>query len=71
MPAKSSDDATELLDSNMTVDGLIGAACDSMTGAGNQLTLPGNPTRTAQEMLKRCVDAINNNGAVVPVTPCP
>jgi hypothetical protein len=29
-----------------------------------------NPTRTAQEMLKNCIDAINNNGAVVPVTPC-
>jgi len=54
----------------MTVNGLIGAACDSMTGAGNQLTLPGNSTRTAQEMLKNCIDAINNHGAVVPVTPC-
>jgi hypothetical protein len=29
-----------------------------------------NPTRTAQEMLKNCIDAINNNGLVVPVTPC-
>ena len=54
----------------MTVNGLIGAACNSMTGAGNQLTLPGNSTRTAQEMLKNCIDAINNHGAVVPVTPC-
>jgi len=57
--------------SHMTVNGLIGAACDSMTGPGNQLTLAGNPSRPGQEMLKNCIDAINNNGAVVPVTPCP
>ena len=57
--------------SNMTVNGLISAACDSMTGPGNQLTLSGNPSRPGQEMLKNCIDAINNNGAVVPVTPCP
>jgi hypothetical protein len=56
--------------SNMTVNGLIGAACDSMTGPGNQKTLSGNPSRPGQEMLKNCIDAINNNGAVVPVTPC-
>jgi len=46
---RKADNAPELLDSNMTVNGLIGAACDSMTGAGNQLTLPGNSTRTAQD----------------------
>jgi hypothetical protein len=57
--------------SHMTVNGLISAACDSMTGPGNQLTLAGNPSRPGQEMLKNCVDAINNNGDVIPVTPCP
>jgi hypothetical protein len=57
--------------SHMTINGLIGAACDSMTGPGNQLTLSGNPSRPGQEMLKNCIDAINNNGDVIPVTPCP
>jgi hypothetical protein len=57
--------------SHMTVNGLIGAACDSMTGPGNQLTLAGNPSRPGQEMLKNCIDKINNNGDVIPVTPCP
>jgi hypothetical protein len=57
--------------SHMTVNLLISAACDSMTGPGNQLTLAGNPSRPGQEMLKNCVDAINNNGDVIPVTPCP
>jgi hypothetical protein len=59
--------------SNMTVNGLIGAACDSMTGPGNQKTLSGNPSRPGQEMLKNCIDKINNNGDVIPVDPtvCP
>ena len=57
--------------SHMTITGLIGAACDSMTGPGNQLTLAGNPSRPGQEMLKNCIDKINNNGDVIPVTPCP
>ena len=56
--------------SHMTVNGLIGAACDSMTGPGNQLTLAGNPSRPGQEMLKNCIDQINNNGDLIPVTPC-
>jgi hypothetical protein len=57
--------------SKMTINGLISAACDTMTGPGNQYTLAGNPSRPGQEMLKNCIDLINNNGAVVPVTPCP
>lgn len=57
--------------SHNTVNNLITAACDSMTGPGNQLVLAGNPSRPGQEMLKNCIDAINNNGDVIPVTPCP
>jgi hypothetical protein len=57
--------------SHNTVNNLITAACDSMTGPGNQLVLAGNPSRPGQEMLKNCIDAINNNGDLVPVTPCP
>ena len=57
--------------SHKTVNNLITAACDSMTGPGNQLVLAGNPSRPGQEMLKNCIDAINNNGDVVPVAPCP
>jgi len=53
----------------MTVNSLIQTACDQLAMDGN--TVSGNPTRIAQEMLKNCIDAINNNGAVVPVTPCP
>jgi hypothetical protein len=55
--------------SNSTVNNLIQTACDQLAMDGN--TVAGNPTRIAQEMLKNCIDAINNNGAVVPVTPCP
>lgn len=51
-----------------TVNALIQTACDQLAMDGN--TVSGNPTRTVQEMLKNCIDAINNNGAVVPVTPC-
>jgi hypothetical protein len=56
--------------SHMTINGLLAAACDSITGAGNQYTLSGNPSRPGQEMLKNCIDKINNNGDVVPATPC-
>jgi hypothetical protein len=54
--------------SGMTVNGLISTACDQLAMDGN--TVAGNPTRIAQEMLKNCIDAINNGGPVVPVTPC-
>jgi hypothetical protein len=55
--------------SSMTVTKLISTASDQLCMDGN--TIAGNTTRVAQEMLKNCIDAINNNGAVVPVTPCP
>jgi hypothetical protein len=55
--------------SSMTISALMTTACDQLAMDGN--TVAGNPTRVAQEMLKNCIDAINNNGAVVPVTPCP
>jgi hypothetical protein len=54
--------------SSSTVNGLITTACDQLAMDGN--TVSGNPTRIAQEMLKNCIDAINNNGAVIPTTPC-
>jgi hypothetical protein len=57
--------------SHMTVNALMVAACDSMTGPGNQLVLAGNSSRPGQEMLKNCIDKINNNGDVIPTTPCP
>jgi hypothetical protein len=55
--------------SSMTVNNLMSTACDQLQMDGN--TLAGNPTRLVQESLKNCIDAINNNGPVVPVTPCP
>ncbi len=54
--------------SNSTVNGLITSACDTLHDNG--YTPSGDPSRLAQESLKNCIDAINNNGAVVPVTPC-
>ena len=54
--------------SSMTVNALITTACDQLAMDG--YTIAGNPTRVAQEMLKNCIDAINNGGPVVPVTPC-
>jgi hypothetical protein len=54
--------------SSMTINALISTACDQLVMDGN--TVAGNPTGVAQEMLKNCIDAINNNGQVVPVHPC-
>ena len=55
--------------SRMTVNALMSTACDQLAMDGN--TVAGNPTRVAQEMLKNCIDKINNNGDVIPVAPCP
>lgn len=55
--------------STSTINTLMTTACDQLTMDTN--TVSGNPTHSAQEHLKNCIDAINNNGAVVPVTPCP
>jgi len=57
--------------SHATVNTLIAEGCDALTGTGNQYVLAGNPSRPGQEMLKNCMDKINNNGDVIPVTPCP
>jgi hypothetical protein len=54
--------------SSMKVSALITTACDQLGMDG--YTIAGNPTRVAQEMLKNCIDKINNNGDVVPATPC-
>jgi len=54
--------------SNSTINQLMSTACDQLAMDGN--TVAGNPTRTVQEHLKNCIDAINNNGPVIPVTPC-
>ena len=51
-----------------TVSYLIASACDQLHD--NQSTLSGNAARADQEHLKNCIDALNNNGQVVPVTPC-
>jgi hypothetical protein len=54
--------------SSGTVNQLISSACADL--ATNGSTLSGNVNRMPQEMWKNCMDAINNNGPVVPVTPC-
>jgi Prealbumin-like fold domain len=54
--------------SDGTVNALLAAACADL--ATNGYTLSGNVNRPPQELWKNCMDAINNNGPVVPVTPC-
>jgi hypothetical protein len=54
--------------SSMTLNELMNAANTSLGLYGS--TPSGNAQRPIQEMYKTCIDAINNNGPVVPVTPC-
>ena len=51
--------------SNGTVNQLIAAVCADLATNGN--TPAGNVNRPPQELWKNCMDAINNNGPVVPV----
>jgi hypothetical protein len=55
--------------SGMTLNGLIAGACDTLRDNPN--TISGDPARLPQQSLKNCIDAINNNGDIVPTTPCP
>jgi hypothetical protein len=50
------------------MNGLITTASERLAMDAN--TLSGNPIRIVEESLKNCIDAINNNGPVVPMTPC-
>jgi hypothetical protein len=54
--------------SSMTLNELMSTADTSLFSNGS--TPAGNTIRPLQEMYKSCIDAINNNGPVVPVTPC-
>jgi hypothetical protein len=54
--------------SSMTLNELMTAANTSLGLYGS--TPSGNAQRPIQEMYKTCIDAINNNGPIVPVTPC-
>jgi hypothetical protein len=74
-------DVTYPVAPNLAVDGNAFDICSGMTVnqlitmAGSLLhadgyTLSGNTDRVGQESLKNCIDAINNNGPVVPVAPC-
>ena len=54
---------------NGTVNQLIAAANAALLA--DQQTPSGDANRAAQETLKNCLDALNNGGPVVPVTPCP
>lgn len=51
-----------------TIDELVVAANDALGADG--LTLSGDPNRALQSELKDHIDAINNDGDVVPTTPC-
>ena len=55
--------------SGSTVSFLIAQPCGQLHD--NPITLSGNPLHAKQEHLKNRVDAINNNGPVVPASPCP
>lgn len=54
--------------SNKTVGQLTTGANTSL--CANGLTFSGSPDRAPQEAMKNCIDALNNGGPVVPVTPC-
>jgi hypothetical protein len=54
---------------NGTINQLIAAANAALIA--DQQTPVGDPNRATQETLKNCLDALNNGGPVVPVTPCP
>jgi hypothetical protein len=59
--------------SGMTVNQLITDACNLLsTGSCGATCNPasGSTTRVAMTVDKNCIDAINNNGPVIPVTPC-
>jgi hypothetical protein len=51
-----------------TIANLMNSAKTSL--CNNGYTPSGNQFRPVQDMMKSCIDAINNNGPVVPVTPC-
>ena len=59
----------------MAVNGLLSVTSTARDNLQNDgYTRSKNANRLAQEMLKNRIDAINNNGPVVPVTPsytCP
>jgi len=42
----------------------------STTTPNGAYTIAGNPLRGAEQVDKDCIDALNNNGPVIPVTPC-
>jgi len=54
--------------SSMTVNELMNSSKTSLCANGS--TPSGHAQRPVQEMYKNCIDAINNNGPIVPVTPC-
>ena len=54
--------------SNKTVGQLVADANTAL--CANAFTFSGSPDRAAQEAMKNCIDALNNGGPVVPVTPC-
>jgi uncharacterized protein (DUF2141 family) len=57
----------------MTVNQLISDACNLLSNATCGATCnpaSGSTTRVAMTVDKNCIDAINNNGPVIPVMPC-
>jgi hypothetical protein len=55
--------------SDKTVHDLVTAA-NTALGADGYTPAGDEPNRSTQEDLKNCLDALNNNGPVVPTTPC-
>src|SRR5262249_50283467 len=56
--------------SHGTINALMLDAKSLLCGPGGNLTLAGNPLRGSEQVDKDCIDALNNNGSVIPVTPC-
>jgi hypothetical protein len=56
--------------SHFTINALMTDAKNLLCDPNGGYTIAGNPLRGSEQVDKDCMDAINNNGPVIPVTPC-
>jgi Prealbumin-like fold domain len=70
VPPNKVDGAAFDLCSHMTINALMLDAKNLLCGPNGNYTIAGNPIRGSEQVDKDCIDALNNNANVVPVTPC-
>jgi len=56
--------------SHMTINALMTDAKTLLCDPNGGYTIAGNPLRGSEQVDKDCIDALNNNGPVIPATPC-